>query len=157
MAKLPDIDLKIGGAGPKESQLRRKASGLPNVHFLGQLSLSEMAELYYGAVAVVIPSLLYETFGYVAVESLSLGTPVIVHDCGALPELVDASRGGLTYRSDDELLQAMRLLAEDSDFRRQLSERGLEAAGKVWSEEAHMDRYLSLIEDVRAGYPTPSD
>ena len=157
MAQLPGIDLKIGGTGPQESELRRMAKGLPNVHYLGQLSLAEMAQLYAGAVAVVIPSLFYETFGYVAVESLSLGTPVIVHDCGALPELIDVSRGGLTYRNDEELLVAMRRLAEDTDFRHELSARGLEAVRKVWSEAAHMDRYFSLIEEVRGAQPSLSD
>lgn len=153
MSRLPEFDLKIAGAGPFEQQLRQLAAGRANVQFAGQLSFPELRALYSGAVAVVVPSLFFETFGYVAVEAMSTGTPVIVHDQGALPELIQASGGGLTYRTDDELVSALRLIAGSESLRRQLGERGQLAVQTVWSEEAHLNRYLGLVNQLRAEVP----
>jgi len=156
MASLPEMELRIAGAGPEESRLRRLAMGLPNVLFLGQLNPPDLAALFRDAIAVVVPSAFYETFGYVAVESLSVGTPVIVRDLGALPELIEASGAGLTYRTDEELLNAMRLLASDAGPREKLSECGRQAARQIWSEDAHLDRYFSLIAEVNAARSVPA-
>lgn len=40
------------------------------------------------AKCVVLPSEWYETFGLTVIEAMSVGTPVVVSDLGALPEIV---------------------------------------------------------------------
>src|SRR5256885_16967485 len=60
-----------------ESSLREQAQGLKHVRFLGTVHSSEISELYRGAIAVLVPSLCYETFGLVAAEAFAHGTPVI--------------------------------------------------------------------------------
>ena len=62
---------------------------------------------------MVVPSVTYETFGIIIIEAFSYGTPAIVHDLGSLPEVVEQSGGGFTYRSQDELRQQMDRLAAD--------------------------------------------
>jgi glycosyltransferase involved in cell wall biosynthesis len=146
MAHLPNIDLRIAGTGPFEGKLHQLAAHLPNIHFLGLLDFPELVELYYGARALVVPSLFYETFGYVVLEAFSVGTPVIVHHRGALPELINASGGGITYSTDKELVSSMRRLSDDDDFRQHLGKMGYEAAKTKWSEDAHVERYLTLSE-----------
>ena len=47
----------------------------------------------------------------IIIESFARKTPVIVRDLGALPEVVNDSAGGFVYRTDEELLAAMRKLA----------------------------------------------
>lgn len=37
---------------------------------------------------VLLPSEWYETFGLTVIEAMAVGTPVVVSDLGALPELV---------------------------------------------------------------------
>jgi glycosyltransferase involved in cell wall biosynthesis len=148
MAHFPGIDLVIAGAGRSEGELRRLASGLDNVQFPGVLGFPELAELYRGALAVIVPSLFYETFGYVAAEAMSVGTPVIAHQRGALPELVTAA-AGLTYRTEEELLAALRRIASDPASRDELSAKGSASLKAHCSEETHIDRYLSLIRRIR--------
>ena len=86
MTRLPNVDLKIAGVGPFAPELRMLAAGQPNVHFLGRLDFPDLSPLYRNARAVIVPSVFYETFGYVVVEAFSVGAPVIVHKHGALPE-----------------------------------------------------------------------
>jgi glycosyltransferase involved in cell wall biosynthesis len=150
MAKLPQYDLYIAGSGPFEGHLKRRARGMHNVHFLGQLGFGDLAELFKGARAVVIPSLFYETFGYVAIEAFSMGTPAIVHNNGALPELIKASGGGLTYRTGAELLKTMKHVAEDRTLRLGLGSRAAGAVKTMWSEDAHIGKYLDLVREIAA-------
>jgi glycosyltransferase involved in cell wall biosynthesis len=150
MADLPEFDLRLAGGGPREEQLRRRAGELPNVELLGQLSPPELAELYRGARAVVVPSLFPETFGYVAVEAMSVGTPAIVSSIGALPELIEASGGGVVFGDEAEMLEAMRRLGRDDDLRAELGARGTDAVATVWSEDTHLDRYLELVDRFSA-------
>ena len=150
MAGIPDYELRVAGAGPREEDLRRQAASIPNVRLLGLLSSEELAALFGGARAVVVPSRFPETFGYVAVEALSTGTPAIVSPNGALPELIDASGGGIVYRGDRELVAAIRRLGEDDALRSELATAEQEALATVWSEQVHLDRYLEFVDSFRA-------
>jgi glycosyltransferase involved in cell wall biosynthesis len=149
MQRLPHLDLRIAGSGPFEAELRRQAEGLANVHFAGRLDSAEVAALFRGALAVVVPSLVYETFGYVVLEAFAEKTPVVVRDLGALPELVAESGGGLVFRSQDELVGAMERLASDAELRVSLGCDGYFARHGIWSEAEHLERYFGLIEEKR--------
>ncbi len=146
---LPHIDLRIAGAGQYESTLRQRAAGLANVHFEGRLDSAQLAALFRGARAVVVPSLVYETFGYVVLEAFAEGTPVIVRDLGALPELVAESNGGLVFDSPGGLIDAIDRIVADDDLRDELGGNGLAARNGVWSEAAHLDRYFGLIDSIQ--------
>jgi len=152
MERLPQYDLRIAGAGPMEAELRGIADSR-NVHFLGRLDASDLVRTYRGALALIVPSLFDEPFGYVVLEALSLGTPAIVRHAGALPELIDDGVGGVIFRNTDELLAAMTRVAADDGLRRELGQRGREAVQTRWSEDAHMARYLALIERCRGSQP----
>jgi glycosyltransferase involved in cell wall biosynthesis len=147
--RLPGIDLRIAGAGGFEAALRERARGLGNVHFEGRLDAPRLAALFRGAVAVVVPSRVYETFGYVVLEAFAEGTPVIVRDLGALPELVAESGGGLVFDTQDGLVAAIDRLASDPALRRRFGANGRAAREGVWSEASHLDRYFALIDRTR--------
>ena len=151
MGRLPHLDLRIAGSGPFEGDLRRRAEGMANVHFEGRLDSGQVAALFRGAVAVAVPSLVYETFGYVVLEAFAEKTPVVVRDLGALPELVAESGGGLVFRTGDELVEALGSLAEDVDLRVQLGCDGFLARQGLWSEAEHLERYFGLIQEKRRG------
>jgi glycosyltransferase involved in cell wall biosynthesis len=156
MRFLPEVDLRIAGAGPYEPALRALASGLKNVRFEGLLGGDGLARLFHGARAVVVPSLFPETFGYVVLEAFAVRTPVVVHlDGGALAETGVASGGGLGYRTDAELLLALRRVVHDDDLRDELAHRGFAMRAGEWSEAAHLDRYFDLIGSLRAGRHGP--
>ena len=97
----------------------------------------------------MVPSLFPETFGYVVLEAFAVGTPVIVHEGGgALYETGFLSGGGLGYRTDGELLLAMRRMIHDHALHDELARRGFAMRMGEWSESAHMDRYFELIEQA---------
>ena len=144
-------NLLIAGDGAWGDELRKRAEGLPNVRFLGHVHPDVLRALYAGAIATLVPSIVYETFGFITLESLAQRTPVIGRDLGAVGELVRESGGGLTYETDADLVAAMDSLRSDPQLRNELGERGHAAYLENWSDEPHLRRYLELVEEARGG------
>ena len=94
LARLPteiDAQLLIAGTGPERERLEQLAHDRnlgDRVAFLGRVPDDELPELYRRGDACVVPSRELEGFGYVALESLSAGTPVIASAIGGLVDLV---------------------------------------------------------------------
>lgn len=145
----PEYDLLIAGGGEYEETLKKQAEGIGNIKFLGRLDQKRLQSLYQSAIAVIVPSICYETFGIIIIEAFSLKTPVITNNLGALPEVVEDSGGGFIYNNDDELVAAMNKLAADSVLRNELGEKGYEAYVKYWDEYAHLEKYLGLIDSIK--------
>ncbi|HEY8726369.1 MAG TPA: glycosyltransferase family 4 protein [Gaiellaceae bacterium] len=143
-----DADLLIAGDGAYGDELRQFAADLPHVRFLGRVHPEPLRALYRSALATLVPSLVYETFGFIALESLAQGTPVIANDLGAVGELVRESGGGFAYRTEDELLDAVRRLRDEAGLRNELGHRGQAAWIERWSEEPHVTTYLRLIDET---------
>ena len=152
----PDIDFVIAGAGSMEADLKELAGGAPNIHFVGHVPEGQLSRLYRGALATVVPSLCYETFGLVVAESFACGTPVIVHAQGSLEEIVRTHGGGLTYGDPAELGSAIDRLC-DAGLRQRLASEAREVFEREFSEAVHMERYLALVREMlakkRAGEP----
>ena len=66
----------------------------------GQKSPQEANELRRRGFVTVVPSR-YETFGYTAVEAMSLGCPLVAANTGGLAEIVQDGETGLLFRSGD--------------------------------------------------------
>jgi len=144
-----EVDLLIAGDGEERGELERNAAGLEHVRFLGHLPQAELDALYRNATAVVVPSVGYEVFGLVVLEAFARRTPVVVHDLGALPELVEDSGGGLVYRTPAELVQAIERLRTDTVLRDELGAKGHDAWQRLWTEEQHLTAYFEAIEEAR--------
>lgn len=138
-------DLLVAGTGNNEAELRSQAATNPAIKFLGAVSQHELGPLYYHAVATIIPSLTYETFGMIIIESFARKTPVIVRNLGALPEIVNDGGGGFVYSNDDELLEAVGELTGSPALRSELGEKGYQAFVRSWSTEAHLELYFDYL------------
>jgi glycosyltransferase involved in cell wall biosynthesis len=140
--------LFIAGTGGYEAQLRRLAEGSVNIHFLGFLSDEKLQALYRKAVALIVPSICFEIFGNVIIEAFRQQTPAIVRSMGGMPELIHESGGGLVYDTNEELVAAMNQLVADPAYRRELGLRGYQTCRRQWTAEAHLKRYLALINEI---------
>ena len=95
---------------------------------------------------MVVPSLFPETFGYVVLEAFAVRhAGRRPRGGGALLETGVLSGGGLGYRTDGELLLALRRIVHDEDLRDDLAARGFGQRIGEWSETEHLDRYFELI------------
>jgi glycosyltransferase involved in cell wall biosynthesis len=150
-----DADLLIAGEGEERQRLEALAADVPNIVFLGACDQRGLATLYRHAEALVMPSTGFEVFGIVLLEAFAHHTPVIVRDLGGMPEAVEDSGGGFTFRTDAELIAAMHALQSSPALRRQMGAKGHAAWIRQWSEAPHVDAYLSLVDDERHRRPPP--
>ncbi len=61
----------------------------PYVKLLGNVNYKDLPTFYKTSSLLVMPSIYPESFGRAVLESLSVGTPVVVTNTGALPEIVE--------------------------------------------------------------------
>ncbi|HJU88868.1 MAG TPA: glycosyltransferase family 4 protein [Gemmatimonadaceae bacterium] len=142
----PHADLLIAGDGDHRQALQQIASGIPNVRFLGRLPMVELNRYYSHAVATLVPSVGYETFGFVVIEAFRRGSPVIARRVGPLPELIEQCGGGETFDTPAELAVALRRIQMEPGRREALSFAASEGFGAHWSESAVVPRYFELLE-----------
>jgi glycosyltransferase involved in cell wall biosynthesis len=86
-----DARLLIAGSGPEQERLEQLAERHElggRVVFLGRVPDDELPGLYRSADACIVPSRELEGFGYVALEALAAGTPVVASATGGLIDLL---------------------------------------------------------------------
>lgn len=138
--KNKDINLVLAGKkGWMYDEIFQLVKGLhleDRVIFTGYVPEEDAPVLYSCAVIFVFPSL-YEGFGIPPLEAMACGTPVIVSNVASLPEVV-GDAGILVNPYDIEnIAHEMDTLINDSELRKQCSEKGLEQAKKFsWEDSA---------------------
>ncbi|MEM3587017.1 MAG: glycosyltransferase family 4 protein, partial [Candidatus Jordarchaeaceae archaeon] len=108
-----------------------------------QLRLDELALLYRAADVFVLPSI-NEAFGMVILEAMASGTPCIVSNSGACPEIVQDC--GLIFEQGNYLDLAEKILQvlENNNLAQTLASKGYESSRKVFSWEKAVAQYEKL-------------
>ena len=134
MDSIEGADLLVLGDGDYAGELKRLAAGNERIRFLGRKSPEELDAYYRGALGLVVPSICYETFGIILIESFRLGTPVIARRLGPFPEIVEAAGGGELFATEDELVAAMRRLQAEPELHATMARAALSSFAARWSE-----------------------
>lgn len=100
--------LAFCGTGPLEEELRTRAGGRPDVHFLGFQNQTRMPLAYRLGDVVVLPSRgPGETWGLAVNEAMACGRPTVVTDrVGCAPDLVTPDTGRVVPAGDAGALAA---------------------------------------------------
>lgn len=140
------------GEGPQEAEIRAL---YPDAEILGWKNPAEVKSLMRAARALVFPSVWYEGQPLTVLESLAMGTPVIVSDICAGREAVRDGVNGLWFKSADPraLADAMTRLSDDAAARAM----SRTAYDLFWSDPLTLDRHLDRIERVYRGVLNEAD
>jgi len=98
------IPLKIVGNGEKINELKKYVAdhNLSNVSFLGEIRNDyEKYKLIADSLFAIIPSESPETFCLTAIESMSVGVPIISSDMGSLHYLINNKQNGFKFKCGD--------------------------------------------------------
>jgi glycosyltransferase involved in cell wall biosynthesis len=107
-----------------------------DVAFLGRVPSADLVYLYNAARLLVHPSF-YEGFGLTPLEAMTCGTPIIVSNTAALPEVVGDAGLMINPHDIDGLTVAMWRVLTEEDLRQELSHKGLKRAAKFsWQKAA---------------------
>jgi glycosyltransferase involved in cell wall biosynthesis len=148
-ARAAEATLVVIGDGPERQSLESRARhlGVP-ARFLGALPEQEAARALSAMDVAVTPSLTtavgMEQYGRSVVEAMSVGTPVVVSDSGALPEVVGPAGVVVPEGRARELAEALERLLGDEGLRRQLSRLGLERFATEHRPDVVGERLVAL-------------
>jgi glycosyltransferase involved in cell wall biosynthesis len=136
--QLPGLRLALVGDGPARAQLERRFARRP-VQFLGFLRGEELAAAFASADLFVMPSTT-ETLGFVVLEAMSSGLPVVAARAGGIPDLVEDGENGLLF-DPAEPVSAAKAVAEllaHPGRRLDLAEQARRTALRSsWEQETH--------------------
>ena len=118
-----------------------------NIIFTGYIPEEELKYFYKSAYVFVYPSL-YEGFGLPPLQAMACGTPVITSNISSLPEVVGDAAIKINPENLDELVDSIRLIYNDEDYRDVLSQKGLERS-KLFDLEIIAKKTLDIYKSVQ--------
>jgi rhamnosyl/mannosyltransferase len=147
-----DVSVVIIGHGPMRETWRALAAAQPgraSYSFPGEVADHELRAHLLASRMFVLPSITRaEAFGYIQLEAMACGTPVI---STALPTGVPwVNESGLVVPPGDvgALRTAIAQLAADSELAARLGEAGQVRARSVFSMDAMADRLVSVCHEL---------
>jgi sulfoquinovosyltransferase len=99
LERTPNARLAIVGTGPQESELKEYFKDTKTT-FMGQLSGDTLSQAFASADVFCMPSD-SETLGFVVLESMASGVPVIGAAAGGIPDLIDNGVDGFLVPPGD--------------------------------------------------------
>jgi glycosyltransferase involved in cell wall biosynthesis len=102
--RIADMGVRIKAFGSKMPIFQKGLTNHPNIEFLGRVSTDELVDAYSNALFTLFP-FTHEPFGYVPLESMACGTPVLTYDLQGPKEYVIDGATGWLVQTDSELVQ----------------------------------------------------
>jgi len=133
---------KLGWSYHQEVELIEKLSLTSCVHRIGYVVNEDLPALYRQAIALIFPSVI-EGFALPPLEAMACGTPAIVSDCAALQETASPGACVVPVGNPITLADAMVQVADDTELRTQLIERG-----RVWVTQFTWERAAYAVTKV---------
>jgi len=105
--------LKIAGPIPSSDSLdywnkKIKPYLSRKITYEGMLNSGQMVSFYQGAKALLLPTLLEESFGLVMTEAMACGTPVIAFKIGSIPEVVKHNKTGYVVKNQKGMIESIK-------------------------------------------------
>ena len=142
----PDVTLVIAGTSGRVFRESFYPNSTDRVRWLGYVSETALPALYAGADLFVLPSL-DEGFGLPALEAMACGTPVVVSDGGALPEIVGDAGMIFNLSNPFGLSDAINKCLSNSNLRTSLKEMGLTRA-KLYSWQSTAESVWNRLHEI---------
>lgn len=147
-ADLPPLVL-AGAPGWQHERILTQARDLgveSHIVFAGYIPREHLPGVCAAASALLYPSL-YEGFGLPPLEAMGCGTPVLVSNTSAMPEVVGDGGVLVDPRDVQQIADGILRITQEEMLRQQIAERGLERAKRFrWEEAAR--RTSAVLEDA---------
>lgn len=134
-----DRRLLIVGDGPERERLKRLAGS--RVEMLGWQPDEVVRDLYKNADALLFCGV--EDFGYVPVEAMASGCPVLAYNEGGVTETVVSGQTGYFFNDQNELNELVRNIG----YRNRMDQKRIVARAKEYTEERFLERLVDFIKE----------
>jgi glycosyltransferase involved in cell wall biosynthesis len=161
--ELPEVRLRCAGSmtdGDAEYvetlKARLRTAGCADaVEWLPNVTLAEKQNFLASVTVFSVPATYSEAFGMYVIEALAAGTPVVLPQLSAFPEIVETSGGGVLFPPGENdrafaenLASALAALIRDPEKCRTLGEAARIAAAREYSITRLAERLVELTQSV---------
>jgi phosphatidyl-myo-inositol dimannoside synthase len=148
----PEIQLVLVGSGDDQEWLvniARDCGVQRHVHFLKDLSYGELSACYAAAEVFALPSR-GEGFGFVYLEAMARGKPVIGGAHGGAPEVIrDGVTGYVVQHGDTEqLMTSIDALLSNPEQAKKMGERGRERVEKEFKFSVFAKNFKKILREL---------
>jgi len=159
VARMPGVQLAIGGAGRDRTRLTRRAHGRPDVHFLGRVPEADLPDLYGCADVFAMccrdrwAGIEAEGFGIVFLEAAACAVPAVAGRSGGAHEaVVDGDTGYVVEPRDAGAVRAaLAALCDDPVGRARMGQAALARAVGEYSYDGLVARLLPIARGDLSG------
>lgn len=149
----PDLHMVAVGGGDDVQRLLTltQSLGVANcVHFFSGLSRPQLAACYQRAGIFALPST-GEGFGFVFIEAMAFGKPVVGVAAGGAVDLIEDGLNGLLIPPGnlDRLAHALKSLLDDEPRRVAMGQRGVALVSERYSFDSFRTRLEAALADLR--------
>jgi glycosyltransferase involved in cell wall biosynthesis len=157
--------LIIAGDGPAKDQLHNLARSLdlrpPGLTFIGLQTRTEISHLLGQVRCIVLPSIWYEGLPVSITEAFARSRSAVVSRIGALADLVDNGRTGLTFTPGDvaELGRALKMVLADDQLADRMGEAARSEFLQKYTAPRNFEQLMRIYHfalDFRLAHPTSS-
>lgn len=145
-AMCPDVLFKAAGNYDRMPELIVQTPD--NFEFLGSIQSKKLGDFYALSRFIVLPSICFEGFPSVLLESMIQSKPVIASRTGGLPEIVEDGVTGLLFEPGNakDLSEKIRYLWGRPELCRKMGQTGREKALREYSPEKYYERLMAVYE-----------
>lgn len=135
LARIPNARLALVGKGPQMEELKEYFKGTKTV-FTGLLRGEELSQAFASADVFCMPSD-SETLGFVVLEAMASGVPVVGANAGGIPNLIDDGNTGYLFPARDtaKMAELVSRLLDDQAHLQNMSA-ACRAEAEAWDWES---------------------
>lgn len=145
---ISDFHFIVVGDGQEKESLQLKYEHLTNITFHPSVPKNEVP-LWFNAADVFVFPTKREAFGLVALESAACGTPIISHNVGGVPEIVEDEHTGflINLGDNDDFSRKILELYESPGIKNSFSNNGFEKS-KEHTIEKQINKILNVYKTL---------
>jgi glycosyltransferase involved in cell wall biosynthesis len=147
---VPEVRLILVGRAD-ESLASRLSTLLPsNAQYMGVIPDEELRQLLRNALAVVVPSIVYESQPFSILEAFAMGKPVIASDLGGMKELVIHQKRGLVIPPGniEALARSMHWMVTNPQKAYEMGQSAQRYAADQHNPERHYQRLMDIYSHI---------
>jgi len=161
LARHPDLQVVLAGAGDRLAEFRRAAGSEPRIHFPGAVGHDDLPDLFRAADLFTLPAV-HDARGNVdglpnvILEAMATALPVVATAISGIPQAVRPQETGWLVPEGDgpALASAIETLVADPVLRRRLGEGGRLVAERELTWDRVAARYRAAYVAGRTGAVT---
>lgn len=139
--EMKDVQFVLVGNMPDIYQLTE------NIKSVGVVSSVDELSQYYSMADVMVNPSVQETFGKVTAEALCCGTPVIIQDATANPELIGEDCGYvIDFQNFEDVRQSMSMVMKNG--KEYYTQHCIKHAMEKFNKETLLSEYVALIQTL---------